>query len=156
MSELSKHVFRNTDSLPEVELSKYIIAGVEAIKNDLTNYQSWDGNTPVACVALDHKEGVINQAILHMEGFTDSKRVDAKMVLGENYTGGPDHQIRIGKVNLSMLRWRGNLISDWVKPSEFDWIVQRPSTTQESVFRDLDKTDLERQGGAPLWMRAIA
>ena len=112
MSELHDQVFLNSDSLPSQELRKFAIHGVEKIREDLVAYQDYDGVTPIATVALEIKDGHITQSIFHMEGETDPKRIETSIIFGASYKGGKDHCVRVPKLNLSRLRWRGSLVSD--------------------------------------------
>ena len=57
------------------------------------------------------KEGNIDQGVVNLLGETETKRVDAKTILGEQYKGD-DHQIKIGKVELQKFRFHGSLVSD--------------------------------------------
>ena len=60
MSELTEDVFKNRDVLPKEELTKYVIGGIEKIKDDLLRYQDYDGTTPVACVAIEVRSGDVH------------------------------------------------------------------------------------------------
>ena len=134
---------------------RYRVKALEDIGPDLQQYYNWDSVSPVASVVLQQQEGIIGQCMLHLEGMTESKRVDARTVLGPNYTID-NHQVVIGPINLAGLRFRGSLMSDWVAPAEFNYTVQRPSTVTAGEWRDLDMVRVQQDGGQPLWLRAHA
>ena len=118
-------------------------------------FGAWDLKAPVAYIALLIKEdGSIQQSILHLLGETDPKRIDTKTVFGEKYVGGGDQQIRVGKIDLQRFRFRGSLVSDWMNPQEFPHSVQRPSTAQPGVWREVEQSKVETDGGHELWLRA--
>ena len=48
------------------------------------------------------------------------------------------------------------MVSDWIPLTAFDWDVQRESTTEPGVMRVIDKIRVEQDGGASLWLRAVA
>ena len=156
MVSLTDAVFTNGDSLGSQELSKYVIKEVEEIRGDLTRFQEWDGSSPVATFALGLQDGAINQCVLHLEGRTDPKRLEVAAVMGRNYTGGPSHQVRFGKVDLAKLIFAGSLVSDWLGPGEVDWSVQRPSVSRPGTWRDVPKENVLEDGALPLHFRAVA
>ena len=76
--------------------------------------------SPVAAVSLTVGErNKIEQCSLHIFGETDPKCLDAKTVFGEGY-GGPEHQIKIDRIELQKLIFRGSLVSDWLNPNDFN------------------------------------
>ena len=153
-TELNDALFSNTGTLARVELIKQRIKGLEEISDDLKEYSGWDGRQPVATLVLHHTDGTLDQCILHIQGFTDSsKRMDARTLLGPQY-GFDNHQVFISKLDLAKFRFRGNMISDWLSPTEFDWKVQSPSTQEPGIFRDVDKIKMVEDGGQPIWLRA--
>ena len=156
MTELSDDIFKNNGDLPRNEILKYRIKGVEDISKDLVEFSAWDGSMPVSSVALNLENGIIQQCIFHMEGQTDAKRIDAKTVLGSDYRGGPGHQVRIGKLELNKFVFQGSLVSNWLGPNDFEYTVQRPSSGAKGVWREVDRTKVEEDGGLPLWIRAVA
>ena len=124
---------------------KFRIKSLENIGRDLVEYSAWDLVQPVATVALVLKEGNIDQCVPGLLGELDPKRVDAKIIFGDQYKG-EDHQVRFGKVELQKFRFRGSLVSDWLSPQEFPNTVQRPSTTQPGVWRDIEQSKVESDG----------
>ena len=154
MSVLKDPVFTNRKVLDNDNIKKYRLKSLEEISQDLVEFSAWDREQLVATVALVMKEGNIDQCIPNILGETDNKRIEAKVIFGDEYEG-QDHQIRIGKIELQKFRFRGSLISDWLGPQEFPYSVQRPSTTQTGVWRDIEPVRVESDGGNPLWLRAI-
>ena len=155
MSILKDEIFANRDVLPVETLKKYHLKSLEDIVQDLVDYSSWDLSQPMATIALLLKEGKVDQCVPTILGESDPKRVDARTIFGDDYKGGNDHQIKIGKVELQRFRFRGSLVSDWLSPQEFSFTVQRPSTAQTGVWRDINPSKVEADGGQPLWLRAI-
>ena len=155
MSVLRDAYFKNKNILSSEAISKYKLNNIEEIHKDLVDYSAWDMAQPIATVALILKEGRIDQALLTMLGETDQKRFDVKAIFGESYKGGDDHQVKIGKIELQKFCFRGNLVSDWLGPQEFPHSVQRPSATQSGVWRQVEQTKVEADGGQPLWLRAV-
>ena len=134
--ELTDDIFNAEGILPRDELVKFIIQGVEDIRDDIIQYQDYDGVTPVVAFIVGTKDGDITACMMHVEGETDPRRIDAKTAFGKDYSGGPDHQVKMEKIQLARLRWRGGLVSDWLSPTEWDWSVQRLSTVTDRVWRD--------------------
>ena len=151
MSELTDDIFRNSGILPREEFAKYRVKALEDINADLQQYSGWDSVSPVACMVLNQEEGAITQCILHLEGETDPKIADAKALLGPQYPY-EKHQVMIGKIKLASLRFHGSMMSDWVSTADFDYTVQRPSTVDPTLMRDLDRTKVQEDGGLPLWL----
>ena len=146
--------FEGREKIPRKRILDSRIKGVEDIRADLEEYSGWDGSK-VATVALRlDRDGSIEQDIVHLEGFTDPKRMDATVVFGKEY-GGQDHQVRIGKIDLSAFRFRGSLCSAHLEPTEFEWKVQRPATSEVGVWRDLDQHAVMLEGGHPLYAKAV-
>ena len=156
MPILTDKVFKNREVLDEETLSKYKLNALEDIGRDLVDYASWDMKSPVGTVALKVGGNMeLDQAILHLLGETDQKRIDSKTVFGEKYEGGSDQQIRVGKIELQKFRFRGSAVSDWLGPQDFHYSVQRPSTTQPGAWREVEKSKVEADGGQGLWIRAV-
>ena len=154
MAVLKDPIFQNRDVLESDGIKKYRIKSIEDINQDLVEFSAWDGTQMVATVALIITEGIIGQCIPNILGETDTKRVEARVIFGEEYRG-EDHQIKIGKVEVQKFRFRGSLISDWLGPQDFNYTVQRPSTSQTGVWRDIEPARVESDGGQPLWLRAV-
>ena len=74
--ELTDELFNNQDKLGSEELSKYLVKGVEDVNRDLLRFQEWDGKTPVATCVLGIHDGSITQCLLHLEGESDTKRLE--------------------------------------------------------------------------------
>ena len=154
MAELTDSVFANNGTLERKELAKQRIKAIEDISEDLREYSDWDGRLPVSALVLHQTEGILDQCLLQLLGFTDStKRMDARTLLGPQYAFD-NHQVVISKLDLSSFRFRGNTVSDWLSPTEFTWKVQRPSTVVTEAWRDVDKVKVEEDGGQPIWLRA--
>ena len=155
MSEIKDKIFENMGELENDTLKKYRLKSIEDIEKDLVEFGGWDTAAPGATVALVLKQGDIGQCVLSLVGETDGKRLDAKTVFGEAYTGGSDHQVRVGKVDLQKFCFRGTLVSEWMSPQEFPHCVQRPATTQSRVWREVEQHKVEAEGGQELWLRAV-
>ena len=97
---------------------------------------------------------MIEQDIVHLEGLTDPKRLDVNTMFRRGYKS-QDHQIRIGRINLSTFRLKGTLSLSHLGPAEFEWSVQRPSTSEVGTWRDLDMAALRREGGQSLYASAV-
>ena len=156
MSDLRDQVFKNTENLDEETIKKYKLKSVEDINKDLVEYATWDMVSPVAAVSLTlDNENKINQCCLNIFGETDPKRVEAATVFGNDFKG-KDHQIKIERINLQRLRFRGTMVSDWLGPQDFTYVVQRPSISNPGTWKDVDQSRVEAEGGSLLWLRAIA
>ena len=119
MAELRDKVFENTDELDLEALTKYKLKSIEDIEKDLVEFGGWDTASQAATVALKMRNNNIDQCILHLVGETDPKRMDAKTVFGDGYTGGSEHQVRVGKVDLQKFCSQGKLVSNWLSPQQF-------------------------------------
>ena len=155
MAELRDKVFSNTGTLSEEAIRKYKLKAIEDIDKDLAEFGNWDISTPVATVALVLNNEDIEQAVLNLHGESDPKRIDAGVIFGDDYKGGEDHMVRIGKVELKKFCFRGSLVSNWLGPQDFPHTIQRPSSTQTGLWRDIEPQRVEADGGQPLWMRAV-
>ena len=139
MTELRDRIFENRGVLSEEFLKKYTLKSLEDVGKDLVEFANWDMVTRVASVALEMYNGALNQCMLSLHCESDSKRIDTGTVFGDDYKGGADHQIRIGRIELQKFCFRGSLVSNWLGPQEFPHSVQRPATTQPGVWRDMEQ-----------------
>ena len=111
--------------------------------------------TKVGCLAFRvDRRGKITNDILHLLGVSEPKRLDAKLVFGKDYTHD-DHQVKVEKIDLSHFRFRGGLRSAFLGSSEFTWSVVRPSKSQPGVWKEVDKADVLKEGGNPIFMAAV-
>ena len=111
--------------------------------------------TKVGCLAFRvDRQGKITNDILHLLGVSEPKRLDAKLVFGKDYTHD-DHQVKVEKIDLSHFRFRGGLRSAFLGSSEFTWSVVRPSKSQPWVWKEVDKADVLKEGGNPIFMAAV-
>ena len=154
MSELHEEMFKNKGIIPVDTLSKFKLKCLEDIGKDLVEYGSWDMAVPVAALGLIVQEGQVSQCVLTLHGGTDPKRIDAKVVFGENYRGADQH-IKIDSVDLQKLRFRGTMVSQWMSSQEFDYRVMRPSTSVPGAWREVEQAKVEEDGGASLWLRSV-
>ena len=155
MSELRDKVFLNKEELQMDSIRKYQLNSIEDINKDLVDYSAWDMATPVSAVSLNiGNDAQISQASFHVFGDTDPKRLDAKTVFGDNYQG-ENHQVKIERIDLQKLIFRGSLVSEWMGPQEFSYSVQRPSSSQPGSWREVEERRVEEDGGACLWLRAV-
>ena len=92
MSVLKDTVFGNKDKIEHETLKKHRIKSLENIGQDIAEYLSWYMARPVATVSLIIKDGEIDQCVAMVLGDSDPKRVDAKLIFGEDYKVD-DHQI---------------------------------------------------------------
>ena len=100
MTELKDAVFKNQDSLTRTEMIKFSVQGVEEILPDLEEYNNYDGVSAIATVVVRAVDGVVDQTMIHLLGESDSKRLEARNILGPDYEGY-DHQVKIDKINLA-------------------------------------------------------
>ena len=63
-------------------------------------------------------------------------------------------QVKIDAVDLSILRFRDGLKSAFLSPIDFSWSVHRPSTSMPGEWREVDKAEVLKDGGAPLHLAA--
>ena len=111
--------------------------------------------TKVGCLAFRvDRQGKITNDILHLLGVSEPKRLDAKLVFGKDYAHD-DHQVKVEKIDLSHFRFRGGLRSAFLGSSEFTWSVVRPSKSQPGVWKEVDKADVLKEGGNPIFMAAV-
>ena len=152
--ELEDEIFLGKDKIERKTIEEFRIKGLEEIATDLKEHDNWDGVTKVGCLAVRvDRHGSISQDILHLLGATEAKRLDAKVVFGNEYQH-EDHQVKIEKVDLSHFRFRGSLRSAFLGSGEFNWTVMRPSKNQPGAWREVDKASVIKDGGKNLFMAA--
>ena len=135
---------------------EFRINGVEEIAEDLKEHSNWDmEKLRAASIAFRIDQyGAIDQDILHLGGFVEAKCLDGCTMFGRNYTH-PDHQIKIGRIDLSTFIFRGSLNSAHLGPNEFNWTVERPATTVSGAWCEVPREVLQREGGSLLHARAV-
>ena len=145
--ELEDEIFLGKDKIERKTIEEFRIKGLEEIATDLKEHDNWDGVTKVGCLAVRvDRHGSISQDILHLLGATEAKRLDAKVVFGNEYQH-EDHQVKIEKVDLSHFRFRGSLRSAFLGSGEFNWTVMRPSKNEPGAWREVDKASVIKDGG---------
>ena len=64
-------------------------------------------------------------------------------------------QVRVGKIYLQKFYFRGSLVSKRLEPSMFNHSVQRPSSTEQGTWREVELQRGEEEVGMKLWLRAV-
>ena len=155
MTSLDNAVFQSNEAIPRRRLLEFRVRRVGDINIDLREYFEWDGEARIATVALGLKDnGFIDRGILHLGGYTEVKRIDASVAFGKNYAGS-GHHVKIDKIDLSSLVFHGSLVSAHLGPSDFTWTVERPSASDPSVWRQVPRDTVLKDGGFPLHLRAV-
>ena len=152
--ELDEEAFQGREKITRQTIENFRVKGLEDIGQDLKEHDGWDGVTKVGCLAFRiDRQGTITQDILHLLGATEPKRLDARVVFGKEYEH-EDHQVKVEKVDLSHFRFRGSLKSAFLGSSEFTWSVWRPSKSVEGQMREVEKPQVMKDGGKPIFMAA--
>ena len=154
-SLLEDGTFKGKEAVDRRKIEEFRIKGLQEVEGDLKESEGWDGITKMGCVAVRiDRQGTITQDLVHLLGFTEPKRLDARLVFGKDYQ--PEgHQIQLDKVDLSIFRFRGGLRSAFLGSSEFSWSIWRPSSEKPGVWREVDKAGAFNDGGKPLFMAAV-
>lgn len=154
-STLDDEAFKGKEVVERRKIEEFRIKGLQEIAADLKEYESWDGIARMGCVAVRiDRQGTISQDMVHLVGFTEPKRLDARLIFGKEYQHS-DHQVQLEKVDLSIFRFRGGLRSAFLGSSEFSWSIWRPSSEKPGVWREVDKAAALKDGGKPLFMAAV-
>ena len=154
-SLLDDEAFKGKEAVDRRKIEEFRIKGLQEVAADLKEYESWDGVAKVGCVAVRiDRQGTITQDMVHLLGFTEPKRLDARLIFGKDYQ--PEgHQVQLDKVDLSTFRFRGGLRSAFLGSSEFSWSIWRPSTEKPGVWREVEIATAIKDGARPLFMAAV-
>ena len=72
----------------------------------LKEYESWDGIARMGCVAVRiDRQGTISQDMVHLVGFTEPKRLDARLIFGKEYPLRLQ-QVLVKPRNTETVQWR--------------------------------------------------